>query len=296
MCSSCGRFVLYANIHHIDDDDPLLLPLSGVLDHCGRYERSWTLCSSCHRALGRATIPKFSAKNLVNVTLCQNYPSVLEGLTLTEEYAIARCHPVGLIMKLRPGGRRSSISHRALRGHFIVIPQDLGPLLQILLSVQLRLNNLIKVFWLGAHSPSDTDLRPYLVIRKQRVLAALQYLVRYNPLYRGLTINQPMMDDWRDEFIPRELRDNIIRLNEPDHHKREGYIVNLAQGNYENDLQAAQDEAAQYGSFEPNDGRHFLTASVSTDINGERQNPDMRVLDTLLDVVTKAHAYPNNAI
>lgn len=286
VCGSCGRFVLHADIHHMDDEDPLLLPLSGLLDHCGRHARSWTLCSSCHRALSRAAIPKFSAKNLVNVTLCQNYPSVLEGLTLTEEYAIARCHPVGLIVKLRPGGRWSSVSHRALRGHFIVLPQDPGPLLQILPSVELRLDNLIKVFWLGNHSPSDADLRPYLVIRKQRVLAALQYLVRYNHLYRGFTINQPMMEDWSDEFIPRELRDNIIRLDGPDHHEREGYTVSLAQGNYENDLQAAQDEAAQDQSFDPDDGTHFLTGSVSTDINGERQNPDARMLNTLLDVVT----------
>jgi hypothetical protein len=66
----------------------------------------------------RSTIPKFSAKNPVNVTLCQNYPSALEGLTLTEENAIAGCHPLGLIVNLRPGGRLSSISHRALRGHF----------------------------------------------------------------------------------------------------------------------------------------------------------------------------------
>ncbi|KGO49340.1 hypothetical protein PEX2_052270 [Penicillium expansum] len=95
-----------------------------------------------------------------------------------------------------------------------------------------------------------------------------------------------MIDDWSDEFIPRELRDNIIQLDGPDHHEREGYTVNLAQGNYENDLQAAQDAAAQDQSFDPNNSRHFLTGSVSTGINGERQNPDVRMLDTLLDVLT----------
>lgn len=98
-------------------------------------------------------------------------------------------------MKLRPGGRLSSISHRALRGHFIIIPQDPGPLLRILPSLELRLDNLIKVFWAGNCPPLEADLRLYLVIRKHKVLAALQYLVRYNRLYYGLTINQPMMDN-----------------------------------------------------------------------------------------------------
>jgi hypothetical protein len=45
-------------------------------------------------------------------------------------------------------------------------------------------------------------------------------------------------------------------------HEREGYTVSLAQGNYENDLQAAQSE-----SFHSNDCGLFLTGSVSTDIN-----------------------------
>jgi hypothetical protein len=236
VCSSCGIFVLHANLYYMDDGDPLLLPLSGFLDHCGRIEQSWSLCPSCYRALSRAAIPKFSAKNLVNVTLCHDYPSALEDLTLTEEYSIARCHPLGVIVKLRPGGRLSSISHRALRGHFIVIPQDPGPLLQILPSAELRLDNLIKIFWLGDRPPSEADLKPYLVIRKHKVLAALQYLIRHNRLYRDLTINQSMLDSWSDDFVPLELRDNIIQLDEPDHHEREGYTVNLAHGNYENDL------------------------------------------------------------
>ncbi|KAK9241994.1 hypothetical protein V1506DRAFT_123987 [Lipomyces tetrasporus] len=286
VCSSCGKFVLLADLHYMDDEDPLLLPLSGVLDRCGRHEQSWSVCSSCHRALARAAIPKFSARNLVNVTLCQNYPSALEDLTLTEEYTIARCHPLGLILKLRPGGRLSSISHRALRGHFIVIPQDPGPLLQILPSAELRLDNLIKVFWVGGRPPSDSDLRPYLVIRKDKVLAALQYLVQHNRLYRGLAINQQMMDNWSDEFIPPELWDNIIPLDEPDHREREGYTVNLAQGNFENDLQAAQHEAAHNQSLDSDSATHFMTGSVSTEINGERQNPDIRMLDTIFDVVS----------
>jgi hypothetical protein len=77
----------------------------------------------------------------------------------------------------------------------IVIPQDPRPLLQILPSPELQLDNLIKVFWLGQRAPADADLKPFLQVRKDRVLAALQYLVRYNHLYRDLTINHAMMDD-----------------------------------------------------------------------------------------------------
>lgn len=281
VCSSCGKLVSGSNVYRMDNEDPLLLPLKGALDSCGRHNNIWDLCSLCHASLSRHMIPKFSAKNMVNVTLCQGYPSALEGLTLTEECLIAKCHPLGVVLKLRPGGHLSPVNYHALRGHFIVIPQDPGPLLDLLPSPELTLHSLIKVFWLGARSPKDSDLSLFLLVRKAKVLAALQYLVQYNPLYRGLTINQPMIDDWSDDFIPPELRDSIICLNEPDHHEREGYTVDLQTGNYENDLQATQDSVCDMNIGEP-----FITGSVSTDINGERQDPNLRVLDALFGVIT----------
>ena len=38
-----------------------------------------------------------------------------------------------------------------------------------------------------------------------------------------------MIDNWTEQFVPTELQeqDNIICLNEADHHEREGYTVNL---------------------------------------------------------------------
>jgi len=39
----------------------------------------------------------------------------------------------------------------------IVIPQDPGPLLQILPSPELWLDNLIKVFWLGKRAPVNAE-------------------------------------------------------------------------------------------------------------------------------------------
>jgi uncharacterized protein DUF6570 len=60
----------------------------------------------------------------MNVSLCQEYPPALEDLTFVEECLIARCHPLGFIIKLRPGGRPASVNYYALKGHMIVLPQD----------------------------------------------------------------------------------------------------------------------------------------------------------------------------
>lgn len=230
ICGTCGRTVPLQHIHAINDANPILLPVKHVLDKCAYHNNIWDVCLACHASLIRHTTPKFSALNRVNVTACQDYPSSLADLTPVEECVIAKSHPLGVILKLRPGGVSAPINYHALRGHFIVIPQDPGPLLQILPSPELRLQNLIKVFWLGTNRPGVADLSPFLVIRKTKVLCALQYLVQHNHLYHDVIINQPMIDNWTDQFIPPELRDNIICVNEADHHEREGYTVNLEPG------------------------------------------------------------------
>lgn len=278
-CSSCGKIVPSTDIRRFIDGDPLLRALEGLLDSCGCNDGFWNLCSVCHAALLRGSTPKFSAKNNINVTLCQHYPEALKDLTLTEEYLIAKSHPVGVVVKLRPGGQTSPANYRALRGHFIVIPQDPKPLLEILPSPELQFTELIKVFWLGKRPPTDADLQPFLTVRKCKVLAALRYLVRHNPLYGDVTIDHSAVDNWPDDFIPSDLQQQVICLGDTDHHERGGYSVNLQEGNYENDWQAAEDNHNHF-----TDDSLPITASVITDLNGDRQNPDLRLLNTVYNL------------
>jgi hypothetical protein len=90
-----------------------------------------------------------------------------------------------------------------------------------------------------------------------------------------------MIEDWSAEFIPPEIANNIIHIENHDHHEREGYTVSLQTGNYENDFDAAQDEA-----FLASDDDPLVTGSVYTDVNGERTDPNLRLIDSLLGVVT----------
>jgi hypothetical protein len=117
------------------------------------------------------------------------------------------------------------------------------------------------------------------------VIAALQYLTRHNHAYYNVTINHDMIGTWDDDFIPADLQENIISVDLPDGHEREGYSLHLDTGNYENDFQAAQASDLHMDSNAP-----LMTGSVSTDINGERQNPDRRLLNALLSVVSSPSA------
>jgi hypothetical protein len=65
-------------------------------------------------------------------------------------------------------------------------------------------------------------------------------------------------------------------LDETDHNKKTGYIVNLQEGNFENDWQAAGD-----GSSHLTEVLIPVTSSVTIDLNGARQNHDLRLLNTV---------------
>jgi hypothetical protein len=40
VCASCGKLVPEADIFPVNDGDPLLLPLGGALDRCGRHKHT----------------------------------------------------------------------------------------------------------------------------------------------------------------------------------------------------------------------------------------------------------------
>lgn len=71
-CCSRGVLTLPTSARQISDEDPVIRPLEGFLDQCGYADGFWTLCSGCHAALLRGSVPKFSALNHINITLCQN--------------------------------------------------------------------------------------------------------------------------------------------------------------------------------------------------------------------------------
>jgi hypothetical protein len=275
VCSSCGICCESTDINTFSEDDPrldILKPWS--LDKCGYKGGIWNFCPLCYNNISTGKIPKFSGANLINVITCDEYPSVLKDLTFVEESAIARRHPVGAVLKLRPGNCRNATSYYALRGHMIILPQNPGPLLDILPCSNLRFQDTIKVFWVGKCQPSEDDLKPYLRLRKIHVLRALQWLVAHNKNYHDLAINYPLLSSWPDEFVPPQIAANITFLNESDHNEREGYTASLETDNFENDFHAACYDATDIGAV-------FSSGSLCTDIDGERINHEMQLLHTL---------------
>ncbi len=75
-----------------------------------------------------------------------------------EEAVIALLHPIISIIKLRASGASVSASYLRIRGHAVVLPQQSGPLLNLLPSNNIQLYDIIRVVWLGKRSPNDNNL------------------------------------------------------------------------------------------------------------------------------------------
>ena len=280
-CASCGEFSTRTTLHRIPLDDNRLHPLKSTegiyqLDTCALEDASYGFCERCFLALHRGHIPKFSALNGVNVTMCHLYPAELEDLTLAEECAIARSHPIGTILKLKPNGFRSPAAYNAIRGHIVNIPQNPGPLLDILPSPALQFHEHIKIVWSSKTEPTEEDLKDFVQIRKDKVIRALLWLCEHNPLYGSVQVNHQLLAQWSDAFIPSVLQEALIRIPEDKDSEERGTYAGDMDGNFENDLHSALRDMA--------DGT-IASGAVYSDVEGHRQNPELKIVIALKEML-----------
>jgi hypothetical protein len=87
------------DMYQIEDIDDRLDDLGqDILDQRGRHGTAWNFCSQCYTAVSRRAVPKFSVQNLMNVSLCQEYPPALEDLTFVEEALSRGAIRLGLLL------------------------------------------------------------------------------------------------------------------------------------------------------------------------------------------------------
>jgi uncharacterized protein DUF6570 len=68
--------------------------------------------------------------------------------------------------------------------------------------------------WLGKSDPTVDDLKPFVEVRKEKVLRALLWLCENNPLYKSVTINYDLINQWACGFIPLVLQESIVSVLE----------------------------------------------------------------------------------
>ena len=166
---------------------------------------------------------------------CQYYLGPLKGFTSAEKAVIARVHTVITILKLKPNNSFNPGSYRGVCRHFVLLSQNLGPLLSLLPSKTTSVDDIVRVLWAGKTLPHPKQLSGFVSIQKYCVILTLHWLIANNPLYENIEINQRLLKIWEDEFF---IMDSMVHCNY-DKHRRKNYASDLCNGNFENNLNAA---------------------------------------------------------
>ncbi|KAJ6527808.1 hypothetical protein B0H19DRAFT_878706, partial [Mycena capillaripes] len=118
---------------------------------------------------------------------------------------IALCRAKCWIIQLRDedSGSESNIpsTQHGVKGHLsIVYPQKPSAIAKSLPPSISDTTTPICVIFVGSQPPME-EVKP-LIVRKERVLKALNWLKTHNHLYRDVAINTQILGDQPDEIIP----------------------------------------------------------------------------------------------
>ena len=159
-------------------------------------------CGLCWRCLRKGSTPDLS---LANHLFLGDVPVELRGLTVVEEAMISRCRAKSWIIQLREvEGSSVPNAQRGMRGHIIVFPQDPERVVNLLPPPIEDIITPICVIFVGSSPPSKEWLRMHarpLIVRKERVFAALLWLQAHNPFYKDVRINRGALQSLDDEDV-----------------------------------------------------------------------------------------------
>lgn len=115
------------------------------IGYCAISKSTLRLCKKYIQLLSHVERSKFGFKNGLLKLCCQSYSAALEGYSITKEAAIAHAHLVVSIFKLKPNSAFYPAIYNRIKGHAVLLSQNLTPLLNLLLSLSMKLHNVIYI-------------------------------------------------------------------------------------------------------------------------------------------------------
>ena len=182
-----------------------------------------TVCCKCYDSLSNGSIPKFCP---VNSMWLGNVPTELQDLTIPEEKLISLYRHNSCIIKLHSPFHSTTTAQPALKGNCITFLQNLS---SVATSLPLALDDLcdtLKVIFVGSQPPKRLQLRRVLTVRKKKVVNALHWLKKYNPLYRDINIDRVNIEKLPDDDIPESIMSTMEQkiVEEEALSERAGYV------------------------------------------------------------------------
>ena len=182
-----------------------------------------TICTKCYESLSNRLIHKFSPANNIWLGVV---PPELQDLTIPEEKLISLYRHNSCIIKLQSPFHSTTTAQTALKGNCITFLQNVS---SIATSLPLALDDLsetLKVIFVGHQPPKRLQLKRVLTVRKKKVVDALHWLKKYNPLYNNIKIDLANIAKLPEDDVPESIMSTIEQktAEEADVSERAGYV------------------------------------------------------------------------
>lgn len=173
-----------------------------------------SICSRCQQQKGNYTFGhenKALPTYIVDNKMFYNIPHELRHLTIAEKLLIQRVSPLIPVVHIKNGSLGS-------RGHIVSFFQDIGEICNELPRLPKDVS-LVKVIRSGTTKTGD-NISNAFTINKNRVLKALKWLKKHNPLYNDITIKESNLS-WMKNRTSCKLKDTItIKSNDDEDNDR----------------------------------------------------------------------------
>lgn len=212
----CQKLASFPNPHRLvpATSHPRHDIFSGMLLHPGGivHDDCGNVCIECARALRSDRTPALA---LANGMWIGEIPHELAFLTLPERILIAKYFPAAYIIKLFPkkkGGRHwdKRQMYSGLRGNVSTYRLDQAQISTIVdgtvmpQAVEL-LAATIGITFVGPGNLPERTLPSMFRVRRTRVMKALEWLKKNNPLYANITISSSRLAQLPEDDVPFEL-------------------------------------------------------------------------------------------
>lgn len=233
-CAVCGLLHRRADMTQFDANAYDLSVLEEL--QCARIERSsiaepvsyelgpiiesslTRICSDCHSSLDKGKRPKMS---LANHLWIGDTPECLKDLTLGEHALISRIRYNQCVVRVSQG-------HAKMIANVIAFEHPSKKIFDRLPMAKNEFSEVLSIVYTGVAPPSDGDLkRTPVLVRRDKVRAALEWLKLNHKDYHDLTIDYDALDSYPLEGVPVGL---LRKESLPD----DGNVVAAAKSVFDN--------------------------------------------------------------
>ena len=225
MDPSLVPFNFTSGIAELDNLHIMIDPL-GVVNSSSQAPSSILICRACQISLQKGIQP---SQSLANYRWIGQVPPQLQNLIWIEELLIARAHLTGRIVRLQ---NRNANSYFSLKGHVILLPQDIMELLNILSLPSSSLPDIVRVVWVGRPVRNMDILQDHFSMRTRKVYDALVWLIENNEDYKDMAIDHSQFERWPPIWMAQELLDIVGGLE--DGSEEDNARMGVAMGDVDN--------------------------------------------------------------